>query len=123
MGAREALGLPADKRHVSKDTYEFFSKHQEALTASYDSWQSTFSAWKSANPALAATLQDAIDGKTPADLMSKMPTYKAGDSIATRNAGADCIQPVAQALPFYNSGSAGPAPPTSRLRSSPRCAT
>merc|ERR1712127_599326 len=106
MGAREALGLPADKRHVSKDTYEFFSKHQEALTASYDSWQSTFSAWKSANPALAATLQDAIDGKTPADLMSKMPTYKAGDSIATRNAGADCIQPVAQALPFYNSGSA-----------------
>ena len=104
--AREALGLPADKWHVSKDTYEFFSKHQEALTASYDSWQSTFSAWKSANPALAATLQDAIDGKTPADLMSKMPTYKAGDSIATRNAGADCIQPVAQALPFYNSGSA-----------------
>merc|ERR1719183_2575610 len=38
--------------------------------------------------------------------MSKMPVYKAGDQIATRNAGADCIQPIAQALPFYNSGSA-----------------
>merc|ERR1719247_2541075 len=35
-----------------------------------------------------------------------MSTYTAGDQIATRNAGADCIQPVAQALPFYNSGSA-----------------
>merc|ERR1719181_2676095 len=35
-----------------------------------------------------------------------MPEYKAGDSIATRNAGADCIQPIGKALPFYNSGSA-----------------
>merc|ERR1719253_1761042 len=40
------------------------------------------------------------------DLMDKMPTYTAGDGIATRNAGAECIQPVAQAMPFYNSGSA-----------------
>ena len=38
--------------------------------------------------------------------MSKMPVYKAGDQIATRNAGADCIQPVAQNMPFYVSGSA-----------------
>merc|ERR1719393_654274 len=104
--AREALGLPADKWHVSKDTYDFFGKHQESLVAAYDTWQSTFSAWKAANPALAASLQDAIDGETPDDLMSKMPTFEAGASIATRNAGADCIQPVAQALPFYNSGSA-----------------
>merc|ERR1719329_1308898 len=50
-------------------------------------------------------LQDAIDGKTP-DLLSKMPTYKAGDSIATRNAGATVIQPIAQSMPFYVSGSA-----------------
>merc|ERR1719327_1294170 len=35
-----------------------------------------------------------------------MPTYKAGDQIATRNAGADCIQPIGKAMPFYNSGSA-----------------
>jgi len=103
--AREALGLPADKWYVSPETYDFFGKHKADLVSAYDSWQTTFDAWKAANPALASSLQDAVDGKTP-DLLSKMPTYKAGDSIATRNAGADCIQPVAQAMPFYNSGSA-----------------
>ena len=56
-------------------------------------------------PDKAAQLQDAIDGKVP-DLMADMPTYEAGAQIATRNAGADCIQPVAKAMPFYNSGSA-----------------
>jgi len=38
--------------------------------------------------------------------MSAMPTYEAGASIATRNAGADCIQPIGKMMPFYNSGSA-----------------
>merc|ERR1719460_2018443 len=51
-------------------------------------------------------LQDAIDEKTPADLMSAMPSFKVGDSIATRVAGADAIQPIGKLMPFYNSGSA-----------------
>merc|ERR1719214_496822 len=50
-------------------------------------------------------LQDAIDGKTP-ELMSMMPTFDVGAQIATRNAGADCIQPIGKSMPFYNSGSA-----------------
>merc|ERR1719487_203652 len=103
--AREALGLPADKWYVSPETTDFFSKHKAELVAKYDAWQTTFAAWKAANPALAAQFQDAKDGKVP-ELLSSMPTYEAGASIATRNAGADCIQPVAQAMPFYNSGSA-----------------
>jgi transketolase len=104
--ARESLGLPEEKWYVSPETYDFFGKHKEALKGKYDGWQETFAAWKTANPALAAQLQDAIDGKAPADLLESMPSYKAGDGIATRNAGADCIQPIAQKMPFYNSGSA-----------------
>merc|ERR1719389_976972 len=75
------------------------------LVTKYDAWQATFAAWKAATPSLAAQFQDAKDGKVP-ELLSAMPTYEAGASIATRNAGADCIQPVAKAMPFYNSGSA-----------------
>merc|ERR1719454_2182434 len=51
------------------------------------------------------SLADAVAGKTP-DLAAAMPEYKAGDQIATRNAGADCIQPIGKMMPFYNSGSA-----------------
>jgi len=104
--ARESLGLPADdKWYVSPDTYAFFGEHKKALTAKYDAWQETFSAWSAANPDLAKAFNDAVEGKVP-DLMSAMPTYEAGDSIATRNAGADCIQPIGKMMPFYNSGSA-----------------
>merc|ERR1719451_212187 len=35
-----------------------------------------------------------------------MPSFEAGASIATRNAGADCIQPIGKSMPFYVSGSA-----------------
>merc|ERR1719478_554098 len=103
--ARESLGLPADKWHVSQDTRDYFTKHKADLKGKYSEWQKTYDAWKAANPALAQELEDAQAGTVP-DLMSKMPVYKAGDQIATRNAGADCIQPVAQEMPFYLSGSA-----------------
>jgi len=104
--AREALGLPADQKwFVSDDTYKYFADHKADLVSKYDDWTKTFDSWKAANPELATSLQDAIDKKVP-DLMSAMPTYTAGDMIATRNAGADCIQPVGKMMPFYNSGSA-----------------
>merc|ERR1719453_1970441 len=104
--AREALGLPADdKWYVSPDTYDFFGKHKEGLKAKYDAWQETFAAWSSANPELAKAFNDAVEGKVP-DLMAAMPSFDAGAGIATRNAGADCIQPIGKSMPFYASGSA-----------------
>jgi transketolase len=103
--AREALGLPESKWYVSPETYDFFGKVKAENKAKYDSWMETFAAWEKANPALAASYADAKAGKSPA-LMDAMPKYEVGAQIATRNAGADCIQPVAQAMPFYNSGSA-----------------
>merc|ERR1719453_492383 len=51
-------------------------------------------------------LQDAVDGVVP-DLDPLMPTYdEVGKGIATRNAGAEVLQPIAQEMPFYVSGSA-----------------
>merc|ERR1719298_268168 len=103
--ARESLGLPADKWYVSPETYDFFAKHKAELKGKYDEWQATYKEWSAANPDTASALEDAIAGKTP-DLMSMMPSYEVGAQIATRNAGADCIQPIGKAMPFYNSGSA-----------------
>merc|ERR1719478_1973891 len=104
--ARESLGLPEDKWFVSPETYDFFGKRKEELKGKYDAWQKTYADWKAANPSMATSFEDAVAGKTPADLMSMMPSYTIGDQIATRQAGADCIQPIGQAMPFYNSGSA-----------------
>jgi len=104
--ARESLGLPADKWYVSPDTYEFFSNHREELVSKYDEWTKTFEEWKSANADKAKMLQDAIDGVVP-DLSSMMPYYtEIGKGVATRNAGAEVLQPIAKSMPFYVSGSA-----------------
>merc|ERR1712228_448292 len=104
--SRESLGLPADQKwFVSPETYEFFASHKASLTSKYDAWMETFSAWEAANPDKAKMLADAKEGILP-DLDSLMPSFEAGAGIATRNAGADVLQPIAQSMPFFVSGSA-----------------
>jgi len=104
--AREALGLPSDKFYVSPETYDFFAGHEKDLVSKYDAWQATFAEWKAANPDKASMLQDAIDGTVP-DLDALIPTYdEVGKPIATRNAGAEVLQPIAKSMPFFTSGSA-----------------
>ena len=44
--APEALGRPEGKWHAAPETYEYFGKHKESLTAKYDAWTETFAAWK-----------------------------------------------------------------------------
>merc|ERR1712087_139798 len=104
--SRESLSLPADQPwYVSPETYEFFASHKAGLISKYDAWTETFSAWEAANPDKAKMLADAKEGVVP-DLDSMMPAFEAGAGIATRNAGADVLQPIAQSMPFFVSGSA-----------------
>merc|ERR1719445_2199762 len=50
-------------------------------------------------------LQDALDGTVP-DLNSMIPEFATDKAMATRNAGAEVIQPIGKSMPFYVSGSA-----------------
>merc|ERR1719440_2398594 len=103
--AKESLGL-TEPWEVSEDTYKYFAEHKAGLIKKYDEWGKTFEAWKGANTDKAKMLQDAIDGVVP-DLSSMMPYYtEIGKGIATRNAGAEVLQPIAKSMPFYVSGSA-----------------
>jgi transketolase len=102
--AKEALGL-TEPWEVSQDTYDYFAKHKAELIGKYDEWQTTFAAWKAANPDKAKTLQDAIDGVVP-DLDALMPEFDTEKPVATRNAGAIVLQPIGTEMPFYVSGSA-----------------
>jgi transketolase len=103
--ARENLGLPEEKFYVSPETYDFFGKRKAELKAKYDAWMATFAEWEAANPELAKQYADAVAGVVP-DLGPMMPEFGAGEAVATRNAGADVLQPIAKSMPFYLSGSA-----------------
>ena len=103
--SRKAIGLPDEQFYVSPETRSYFAEHKEKLKAAYEEWNSSFEAWKKANGDLAAELDAVLSGKTP-DLLSVIPKFDPASNIATRKAGSEALQPVAQAMPLVISGSA-----------------
>jgi transketolase len=104
--ARKGLGLPDEPYYVSDDVQQYFAEHKKHLLAEYDRWEKTYNDWRKTNLDKAQQLDGAIARKVPADLLSKIPTFPKDAKLATRKAGSEALQPVAEALPFLISGSA-----------------
>jgi transketolase len=104
--ARKRLGLPDEHYYVSDDVRAYFAQHKKDLLAEYDRWEKTYKAWRDKNRERATQLDDAIARKVPDDLLSRIPNFPADAKLATRKAGSEALQPIAQALPFLISGSA-----------------
>jgi len=104
--ARAGLGLPEETFFVSDETKNYFASHLENLKATYSIWEDTFGSWKASNPQLASQLADAVDGRTPDDLLSRIPEFDSEYKNATRAAGGEVIQAVAEAVPNLVTGSA-----------------
>jgi transketolase len=104
--ARRALGLPEQHYFVSKEVRDYFAEHKKKLLQDYDLWKKSYNAWRTENPKLAKMLDDGIERKVPADLLSKIPEFPKDAKLATRKAGSEALQPVAQAVPLLLSGSA-----------------
>ncbi len=104
--ARKALGLPDEHYFVSKDVYDYFAEHKKKLVAEYDRWEKTYNEWRKKNPDKAKMLDDGIERRIPGDLLSKIPEFPKDAKLATRKAGSEALQPIAQAIPLLMSGSA-----------------
>jgi transketolase len=104
--ARKALGLPDEHYFVSEETRKYFAEHKKRLLADYARWEQIYSDWRKKNPDRARTLDDGIERNVPVDLLSKIPEFPKDAKLATRKAGSDALQPIAQAMPLLMSGSA-----------------
>lgn len=104
--ARQGLGLPTETFYVSNEVKQYFSDHSAGLKEEYAEWKTTFDAWSTANPDLAAELQSGIDRKVPANLRDLVPKFASDYKNATRAAGGDVLQAVGKAMPMLFSGSA-----------------
>src|SRR5213596_1242297 len=104
--ARKGLGLPDEHYFVSKETYDYFAGHKKKLLADYERWEKTYNDWRKKNGEQATLLEVAIDRKVDVDLLSKIPEFPKDAKLATRKAGSEALQPVAQAMPLLISGSA-----------------
>lgn len=116
--ARAGLGLPAELFYVSPAVRSYFAEAAKRSNEAHAAWQRTFSAWRSANPALAEELattrahlhtlarDTAEKTSSTSDLLGAVPEFPAGTSIATRKAGQDVLQAVAARTPLLIGGSA-----------------
>ncbi len=104
--ARKGLGLPEEHYFVSKETYDYFTAHKKKLLAEYDRWEKIYNDWRKKNAEEAKQLEAAINRKVDVDLLSKIPEFPKDAKLATRKAGSEALQPVAQAMPLLISGSA-----------------
>ena len=104
--ARKGLGLPEEHYFVSDDVRDYFAEHKKQLLADYDKWENSYQVWRKANAAKAKMLDDAIEKKVPDDLFEKISNFPNDAKLATRKAGSEVLQPLAQAMPFLISGSA-----------------
>lgn len=105
--ARAGLGLPADKLfYVSDDVSEYFAAHKKRMARQYNKWKKTHKDWAAANPELAALLASRDVAPTTSDLLAAIPEFPTDAKLATRAAGRDVLQPIAEKLPLLISGSA-----------------
>jgi transketolase len=103
---RKGLGLPDENYFVSKETYAYFAEHKKKLLADYERWEKIYTEWRQKNPELAEMLDNGIKRNVPRDLLSKIPEFPKNAKLATRKAGSEALQPIAQAMPLLMSGSA-----------------
>ena len=104
--ARKALGLPEEHFYVSPETRAYFAAHKAKLAKVKEEWGSLFEVWAAAHPVRAKELEDAREGTIPDDLSDKIPPFAQDSKIATRKAGSDVLQPIAEAVPALIGGSA-----------------
>ena len=119
LGAEEVL---LTKRHLGWPSEEPFYVPEEALAvfrqavergkAEQQSWQEQYHAYTTAYPDLAAQWQQEMSGELPTGWDSDIPTFKAGESLASRIASSQVINAIAPKLPSFIGGSADLAPST-----------
>jgi transketolase len=103
---RKGLGLPDEHYYVSKEVRDYFAEHKKKLLADYDRWEKTYNHWRSKHPERAKMLDEGIERKVPADLLSKIPEFPKDAKLATRKAGSEALQPIAREMPLLIGGSA-----------------
>lgn len=93
----EAFAIPTDVYDTFNAAAKVQGEEPEAA------WNAQFEAYKAAFPELATQLEEAIEGKI---VVTDLPQYEVGKSVATRSSSGDAINAIAKAVPSFFGGSA-----------------
>lgn len=108
--ARQNLGWTYDAFQIPDQARSVFTAAADKGKKAEAEWNELFKAYEKAHPELAASLQDAIQGKLPDGWENALPAFEAGTSVATRVASGKFLEAVMPQLPMVIGGSADLTP-------------
>ena len=106
---KDALGLPPEAFHVPGEVSDLFAQRAAAMEEVEAEWNELFSRWSSDYPARLSEWKQAMGQELP-NLDALIPSFEAGESLATRASSGKIIQSLADAIPYLVGGSADLAP-------------
>ncbi|HLG63357.1 MAG TPA: transketolase [Ktedonosporobacter sp.] len=107
------LGWPSEEPfYVPQEALAIFRQAVARGQAQEQAWQEQYQAYATAYPKLAAQWQQEMSGQLPDGWDSAIPTFKAGEALASRAASGQVINAIAPRLPSLIGGSADLAPST-----------
>jgi len=114
LATKKALGWPTmEKFYLPQDSVDYFRQAVPRGAQFEGEWRKKFDAYKQAFPKEAVEFESIISGKLPQNWNADLPKYKPTDKpIATRAAGGEAINALAQHIPNLIGGSADLNPST-----------
>ncbi len=114
--AKRALGWNDTERfHVPGEALEHFRGAIDAGAAAEAEWEERFAAWRIAYPELATEWDRATAREFTPGWRGALPSFEAGAAIATRSAGGEALNALAQYAPTMIGGDADLAGSTRTL--------
>lgn len=105
-GIKANLGFPDEPFPVEEEIIAHTRKLIERGAEAERQWQEGFEAWAMANPEQKQLFDRLQAGELPENFDAELPTYAAGESVATRKASGAAIQVLARQMPELWGGSA-----------------
>ena len=104
--AKEVMGFDPDRSFwVDERVYEHMSL-REAGASAQEAWKQRFDRWREAFPAMAGDWDRAWAGRLRDGWREALPSFQAGEQIATRSAGQKAMAAFAEFAPTMIGGAA-----------------
>lgn len=103
--AKKALGIPDGAEfYVAPEATSYFAEKASYFAEENKNWDTLFAEWAKKYPEKKKEWDDFHSGKAANPI--ELPSYKVGDSLATRNASGSALNAMAKAYPNLVGGSA-----------------
>ena len=108
---KQRFGWNPDKSFVvPNEVASHMGKCVSAGKRAEKKWNKTFEKYAKAHPELAQEFQNASEGKLSVNLDELLPSFNAGESVATRKASGKTLDAIMPSLPLVMGGSADLTP-------------